>query len=87
MKQSKTLSMTLIAVSLVAALGSTSLHAHDRQGQPLRTMLKQLDLTEQQRHNVRLNMQKTRLEAKIYRQDMKAIKEQLSAVIRSSQWE
>lgn len=87
MKKSKALSMTLFAVSLVAALGTTSLHAHDRQGQPLRAMLKQLDLTEQQRHNVRLNMQKTRLEAKIYRQDMRSIKEQLNAVIRSAQWD
>lgn len=87
MKTIKKLKVTIVAMSIIAAFGAATVHAHDRQNHPMRAVLKQLDLTEQQRQNVRINMQKTRLEAKIYRQDMKAVKEQLSAVIRSSQWD
>ncbi len=78
---------TLLLAPIVAALlCSASVIAHPQE-HPVREVLKQLDLSVQQKQDVRALMQQTRQDGGIYKQDMQVISQQLNRLIHSDNFD
>ncbi|GAB2677342.1 Spy/CpxP family protein refolding chaperone [Aliiglaciecola sp. 3_MG-2023] len=87
MKRKLFLSKALIAMAATAAISSIAVQAHERPESPMRAVFKKLDLTDQQKLDVRTIMKQSKEDGKIYKQDLKDIKEQLKSLIRSTDWD
>lgn len=80
-------SKTIIAIAAIAAITAFGIQAHERSDFPMRAMFKKLDLSEQQKQDVRTIMQQSKEDRKIYQQDLRDIEQQLKSLIRSTSWE
>ncbi|MFA3791824.1 Spy/CpxP family protein refolding chaperone [Aliiglaciecola sp. SL4] len=84
MKRKLFLTQALITITAISAF---AIQAHERQEPPMRAVLQKLDLTDQQKVDVRTIMKQTREDGKIYHQDLKDIKDQLKSLIRTAEWD
>ncbi len=85
--QTKTLfQRSLLAVATAALITSLPVIAHNAEQPPMKKILRQLDLTDQQRAQVRNLMQEVRSDAQTVHQDQALIKEQLKNAIQAQNW-
>ncbi|GAA0858771.1 Spy/CpxP family protein refolding chaperone [Aliiglaciecola litoralis] len=74
-------------VSATALFSAAGASAHSRHEQPIRAMLQQLDLDQQQRQDLRALMQQSKQDRQVFKIDLKSLKQQMDEVIRADQWD
>ncbi|MBU2878515.1 Spy/CpxP family protein refolding chaperone [Aliiglaciecola lipolytica] len=87
MKSKLIFSKAIITIAATAAVTAFAIQAHERPEPPMRAVFKKLDLTDQQKLDVRTIMQQSKADGEIYKQDLNNIKNQLKSLIRSTDWD